>query len=295
MRRKQSLYLLAIVTLLVSMAPLNAIAQEAPTAATQRAEAAVPANGAPDAVDKAEPSLALAAPTVETDGAAGPARYIVILSNPSVPSYTGGVAGYAATNPAAQGQTRFDAESASSQAYAAYLKTQQDAFVADAAQTLGRAPQVVYQLQFALNAVVMVLDPAEAAQIAALPGVVSVERDVALPLDTDVGPQWIGAPAIWNGTGTGGLPGTKGEGVIIGVLDTGINMDHPSFADIGGDGYNHTNPFGSGNYKGWCNPANPKYNPAYVCNDKLIGAWDYSDASWGETDGPEDNDGHCAP
>ena len=111
-------------------------------------------------------------------------------------------------------------------------------------------------------------------------------------LDTDVGPQWIGAPGIWNGTATGGLPGTKGEGVIIGVLDTGINMDHPSFADIGGDGFNHTNPFGAGNYKGWCNPAHPNYNPAYVCNDKLVGAWDYADASWGETDGPEDNDGH---
>lgn len=88
-------------------------------------------------------------------------------------------------------------------------------------------------------------------------------------------------PAIWGGTATGGLPGTKGEGVIIGVLDTGINMDHPSFAKVGGDGFVHTNPFGSGNFKGWCNPANPNYNPAYVCNDKLVGAWDYADASRG--------------
>ncbi len=35
---------------------------------------------------------------------------------------------------------------------------------------------------------------------------------------------------------------------MIGVLDRGINSDHPSFADIGGDGYDHTNPLGSGNY-----------------------------------------------
>lgn len=78
------------------------------------------------------------------------------------------------------------------------------------------------------------------------------------------------------------LQGTMGEGVIAGIIDTGINFDHASFADIGGDGYNHTNPFGSGNYKGWCvtNPGD--------CNDKLIGAWNFVNP--GST--PEDLDGH---
>ena len=229
------------------------------------------------------------APLFQAADAAGPARYFVILSDPSVPNYTGGIDGLEATNPAAKGQTSFDAASEASQAYASYLEAQQAAFVSDAAQALGRSPEVVYQLQFALNAVVMVLDPAEAKLMTKLPGVVRVERDVAEELDTDVGPQWIGAPGIWNGTATGNLPGTKGEGVIIGVLDTGINMDHPSFADVGGDGFNHTNPFGPGNYKGWCNPGFPVQ---VTCNDKLVGAWDYADASWGETGGPEDTDGH---
>ena len=32
---------------------------------------------------------------------------------------------------------------------------------------------------------------------------------------------------------------------MAGIIDTGINTDHPSFADIGGDGYNHTNPHGT--------------------------------------------------
>ena len=45
---------------------------------------------------------------------------------------------------------------------------------------------------------------------------------------------------------------TKGEGLIAGILDTGINMDHPSFADIGGDLYDHTNPLGEGVYLGLC-------------------------------------------
>lgn len=268
MQRRQTVYLLVILALLLSMLPLSAAAQVASPALSQIEKSAAP------------------------DSTVGPARYIVILTDPSVPSYTGGIAGFEATNPAVRGQTSFDANSAASQAYASYLEGQQAAFMNTVAQTLGRAPQVVYQLQFALNAVIMVLSPAEAAQVAKLPGVTTVERDVVLPIDTDYGPTWIGAPAIWGGTATGGLPGTKGEGVIIGVLDTGINMDHPSFAKVGGDGFVHTNPFGSGNFKGWCNPANPNYNPAYVCNDKLVGAWDYADASWGEPGGPEDTDGH---
>ncbi|HNS03001.1 MAG TPA: S8 family serine peptidase, partial [Anaerolineae bacterium] len=265
----------ALLTLVMVLAMLVSPAFAAPLDSTAQPPTAAP-----------QPQ---AAPLIQAANAAGPARYIVILSDPAVPSYTGGIAGFEATNPASKGQTSFDAESAASQAYASYLEAQQNAFVADTAQLLGRSPEVVYQLQFALNAVIMVLEPAEAAQVAKMPGVAQVERDVAEELDTDVGPQWIGAPAIWNGTATGGLPGTKGEGVIIGVLDTGINMDHPSFADIGGDGYNHTNPFGSGVYKGWCNAGFPVQ---VVCNDKLIGAWDYADASWGETGGPEDTDGH---
>ncbi|MEI2688249.1 MAG: S8 family serine peptidase [Anaerolineae bacterium] len=222
------------------------------------------------------------APLFQAAGAVGPAPYFVILSEPSVPNYTGGISGFRATNPAAAGQTSLDLNSPEVQAYASHLEAQQTALIADVAQVLGRAPEVAYQIQYALNAVVMVLSPAEAAMVAKLPGVAQVERDTIEQIDTDYGPTWIGANTVWDGTSTGGLPGTKGEGVIIGVLDTGINMDHPSFADVGGDGFNHTNPFGSGNYKGLC-ASNPGQ---WVCNDKLVGYWIYT----GET--ADDEDGH---
>ena len=241
-----------------------------------------PALAAP-AASKSQP------PQTSAAANAGTARYFVILTDPSAPSYTGGLNGLAPTNPASQGKVKFDPASPASRAYVAYLEAQQAAFLNQVRQLIGRAPQVVYQLQYSLNAVVLVLTPGEAMKIARIGGVQRVEPDVAEKPDTDVGPQWIGAPSIWNGTATGGLPGTKGEGVLVGVLDTGINMDHPSFAATGGDGYVHTNPFGAGNYKGWCNPG---YPVQVTCNAKLVGAWDYADASWGETGGPEDTDGH---
>lgn len=262
---------------------------------------AVPASAGPAAPQKAQPAalsvtgvptITADAPAYQPDDSAGPARYTVMLAAPAVASYTGGIEGLAPSAPRATGRVRLDAKSPAAKAYASYLESEQAAFVSSVDQLLGRSPEVVYQMQHALNAVVMVLQPSEAYLVSKLPGVKQVERDEAQSLDTDYGPAWIGAPGIWDGTATGGLPGTQGEEVIVGILDTGINMDHPSFATVGGDGYVHTNPFGSGNYLGWCNPANPNYDPSYVCNDKLIGAWDYSDASWGETGGPEDTDGH---
>ncbi len=80
------------------------------------------------------------------------------------------------------------------------------------------------------------------------------------------------------------LSGSMGEGVVVGIVDTGINIDHPSFADIGGDGYDHTNP--RGKFYGWCDPEHAMYDPTVTCNDKLIGLWS------GDEDSPEDADGH---
>ena len=108
---------------------------------------------------------------------------------------------------------------------------------------------------------------------------------------TDYGPEWIGAPSLWDGSATMDNIGTLGEGIVTGILDSGINMDNASFADIGGDGYDHTNP--RGKFFGVCDPDSEVYDPAFTCNDKLIGAWDYvDDLAADEDNGPEDEDGH---
>lgn len=143
---------------------------------------------------------------------------------------------------------------------------------------------VKYHYKNVLNAVAVELSAEEAAAVAELPDVAAVYPDQIRQIDTDASVDLIGAPAIWNGdTGTG--LGTKGEGIIIGVIDTGINHAHPSFADIGEDGYDHDNP--NGGYLGVCDPSAPNHIPNF-CNDKLIGAYYYHY----EATSPEDWNGH---
>ncbi len=235
-------------------------------------------------------ALAGSTPLANTDTVApasnetgDPALYIVQLSAPPLASYRGGIDGLAPTNPAALGQVKLDVNSPASQAYVAYLEEAQAAFLATVEATVKHEVEVRFTYQHAFNGMTIQLTPSEAAAVRQLDGVAQVQRDFVRYPQTDYGPQWIGADHIWDGTATGGLPGTRGENVVVGVIDTGINLDHPSFAEVGpSDGYVFQNPLGSGTYLGVC-ASNPG---TYTCNDKLIGYYIFT----GE--GHEDEDGH---
>ncbi|MDX1474029.1 MAG: S8 family serine peptidase, partial [Reinekea sp.] len=97
--------------------------------------------------------------------------------------------------------------------------------------------------------------------------------------------QWIGAPQIWYGSAD--LEPTRGEGVVVGIIDTGINPISDSFAEVAGDGYRHTNP--KGQYFGVCDASSDVYDETFPCNDKLIGAWGVPYINDGS---PRDQDGH---
>ncbi|AJQ93465.1 S8 family serine peptidase [Gynuella sunshinyii] len=96
---------------------------------------------------------------------------------------------------------------------------------------------------------------------------------------------WINAPQVWKGVGQ--MKGTMGEGVIVGIIDTGINPTSDSFAARGGDGYKVANPLDS--YVGVCNPSETVYDATFPCNDKLIGAWGHPTVHDGS---PRDKEGH---
>jgi uncharacterized repeat protein (TIGR01451 family) len=207
--------------------------------------------------------------------------YIIQFQDMPLSTYAGGKRGLAPTSPQVTGATRLDVDAPASQAYLAYLQGEQDQALRQIEQRLSRRVEVRHRYLNVLNAVAVPLEHAEAERIASLPQVVRVFPDKLDEMTSDEGPIHIGSPAVWEGGSPGGLK-TQGEGVIIGIIDSGINSQHPSFAATDKDGYTHTNPFGAGVYKGWC-VANPSF-----CNAKLIGAYNFYTA--GTT--PEDVDGH---
>jgi uncharacterized repeat protein (TIGR01451 family) len=211
--------------------------------------------------------------------------FIVRLDGAPLASYRGGVAGLSATSPEATGVEKLDTASADSIAYADYLRSSQATFVGRLEKTLGHSADVRYNYINATNGLAVWLTPSEASRVARMPGVESVQQEVIQQLATDVGPTFIGAPSIWGGDTSCETGGDCGEGVVVGVLDTGINAANPSFASPGPvDNYVYTNPLDS--YVGVCDNTDPDYDETFVCNDKLIGAWDYTGL------GAFDSDGH---
>lgn len=209
-----------------------------------------------------------------TESATG--LWVATLDDPSLASYTGGIAGLAATSPQVTGSRSLDVTAPASVAYLNHLADEQSAFVSRAQQALGRTVEVTHEYRNVLNGVAMRISAAEAATLAALPGVAEVYPDKVQEIETDVSNDLIGSAAFWEGDTGPGLD-TRGEGVIVGVIDTGINPHHPSFAEVDGEGYRHTNPYGSGNYVGVCDPSHPQHDD--ICNDKLIGAWNFNPSS----------------
>lgn len=183
--------------------------------------------------------------------------YFVLFDEPAVA--TAGIA--------AKGQL-LNAKSAAVQHYAGSLRTNQTRVLSRASSHIGEPVQTLFQYQYSVNAAAVRVSPQGAAALAKQPGVREVVKRQIHYLHTDSGPAYTGAPTIWQGeTGVA----SKGEGVIVGILDTGINAEHPSFAAVGGDGYQHINPLGEGNYLGDCQTY------SQFCNSKLIGIVSYPD------------------
>ncbi|MQL76788.1 hypothetical protein Taro_009179 [Colocasia esculenta] len=91
-------------------------------------------------------------------------------------------------------------------------------------------------------------------------------------------PEFIGlhtGSGLWGGGATGGR---LGEGVIVGMIDSGVTLGHPSFND-------DDMPPPPSRWKGSCQP--PKF-----CNKKVIGAKTFISGSDSEKATPADDDGH---
>ncbi|WP_028762452.1 S8 family serine peptidase [Shewanella colwelliana] len=153
--------------------------------------------------------------------------------------------------------------------YRNQLLQKQQQLISEIGSTLGDR-DVRQQFTNAVNGFSMMMTQEEAQRVAQMGSVASVRRSKTYELFSDAGPELIQADKLWTGVATDSVP-YKGENVIVGIVDTGINSDHRSFADVGDDGYDHTNPWGAGQYVGDCT----KEGFENMCNDKLIGVRSY--------------------
>ena len=199
--------------------------------------------------------------------AAGEHIYIVHLSDAPVALYADSLSN---EMPVVKGNHKLDLNEPVINEYTQYLSKQHERFLALVEQNI-TAIRPIFSYKLAFNGLAIKVSQQQAIEISKLPGVTKVVKDRLYSLDTDTGPSLIGAPEVWSGEAQDNGVGTFGEGVVVGIIDSGINTDHPSFAATSGDGYVHTNPLGANVFLGDC--AN---NFASLCNSKLIGVYSYS-------------------
>lgn len=98
--------------------------------------------------------------------------------------------------------------------------------------------EIVARLSRLANAFQIATDEDTARRIARLPGVARVERVPVIEPSLLSAVPTVGAPAVW-----AGVPGLKGEGIRIGIIDSGIDYTHADFAGIGtADAYAANDP-----------------------------------------------------
>jgi hypothetical protein len=201
--------------------------------------------------------------------------FIVVFREPALAMYRGGVPGIAAPKRRLSpgGRERLDVKSAEALTYVDHLRRQQTQRERRIARAIGAPLPVRMRMQHALNAIVVDMSNAQAARVARLPEVLRVEPERLLPLAGDLGPPLIGAVPVWDGSNPGAPGAYRGEGMVVGIIDSGINFGSPSFAATDPiDGYVHVNPLGAGVYRGTCAAGGVDVGR---CNAKLIGGYDF--------------------
>jgi subtilisin family serine protease len=210
------------------------------------------------------PALAKAPAAVFTEDG----NFIVRMAAQPVVAYTGGIKGLKATAPAAG--KKINPLGADVVKYATYLRGKQNAELAAAG-----GGKKLYSYVYSFNGFAATLTAAQANKLAMDKDVLSVSPDERRDADTSSTPGFLGLNApggLWDQLG--GV-GSAGDGVIIGVIDTGIWPESLSFSDRTGANGNASKD-GKLAYQqipGWHGKCTPGQQfPASACNLKLIGA-----------------------
>ncbi len=165
------------------------------------------------------------------------------------------------------------------------------------AASVGKQP--IHHYRYSFNGFAVRISATEAARLRSTPGVLAVTRSEILHLDTVSTPDLLGLTGpggLWDDVGGTGINGA-GEGVVVGIIDSGITPAAPSFSDPDVGGVSYPPP---SDWFGTCQ-AGTGFTPA-DCSNKLIGAR-YFNAGYGgnaavladapyELISPIDVDGH---
>jgi subtilisin family serine protease len=219
--------------------------------------------------------------------------YVVIMAADPAVAYEGGVEGMPATKPGKGG--KINPNSAHVKKYEKFLEKEHDKTL----EAVGLSPSAkIYDYTIALNGFAVRLTEAQVDEMAKQPGVAMVLPDVVRYPTTDSAPDFLGLTA----DGGPWVKGYDGEGVVVGVLDTGIWPEHPSFADDGSYPLPPVTLEDLPDYPA-CDFGNAAHNPddaPFTCNNKLIGARHFMDIykAYGpslhadEYDSARDDNGH---
>jgi subtilisin family serine protease len=208
--------------------------------------------------------------------------YIVRMSEDPAVAYRGGIPGLKATKPA-RGQ-KIDPNSHHVVDYVRHLNARHDAALAAAGPA-----RKLYDYAYTFNGFAAQLSEAQAAKVATAPGVLSVSRDQEYFADTATTPAFLGLTApggLWDQLG--GVE-SAGEDIIIGIVDSGVWPEHPSFSDRTGSNGNgrQDGKLGYQQIPGWHGKCSPGEGfTASNCNHKLIGAQRFNEG-WGGDAGIE--------
>jgi subtilisin family serine protease len=256
-------------------------------------------------------SAASAAPTPSIGGTIGssgqtsftPGRYIVTLADQPVATYDGGVRGFDATTPP-EGE-QLNPRRQAVQEYGDYLEETQQ----EVAESVGATIDSSYTL--ATNGFSAELSVEQLAGLTANKLVASLVPDELKKItQAERSTEFLGlegAGGIWEAVGGAE---TAGEGVVVGVLDTGIAPENPAFSGEALGSAAGTQPYldgesivftksDGGTFRGAC--VTGEQFTADDCNTKVITARYFVDgfgvdnlggADVGEYLSPRDGDGH---
>lgn len=166
--------------------------------------------------------------SIRLEGTADPTAtkvYIVQLRTPAAAASQAAARKRALGSAAAIAQVRFDRESPAVQAYVARLQDEQDRVISRA----GTGVEPIYSYRYGLNGFAARMTAAQAARLEHFPEVLNVWEDEVRPLATRYSPTFLGLFDADGGLRR--VEGLDGDGVVIGIIDSGVTPEHAALSD----------------------------------------------------------------